>query len=116
MPSRAKPKLIQTIQQPLPPRTRIRSMGLTDAMLAAEWLNAARGSQTRARVLQIREELATLGAMLDSLSRKTQECSTYLGRRAWRREMGFRDSRTLHCSITNSSVYQGRDSSHHKIV
>src|SRR5580658_3643341 len=63
---RARPKFIETRQLP---RARSRSIALTDAIIAAAWFNAARGSRTRARVLQIRDELETLGTMLDSLQK-----------------------------------------------
>ena len=66
---RAKPRLIAPMQLP---RARSRSIALVDAIYSAAWFNAARGSPTRARVLQIRDELETLGTMWDAL-RKIEE-------------------------------------------
>lgn len=52
---------------------RLRSLALTDALIAVEWLNAAKGTSARVRVLQIRDDLEQLGGMLDSLHRQRRE-------------------------------------------
>ena len=54
-------------------KRRIRSISLTDAFTAVEWLNAMRGTAQYGRVLAVRQELEELGAMLDSLSRQRRE-------------------------------------------
>jgi hypothetical protein len=51
-------------------------MGLissSDALCAVAWLNNFKGTANYRRVLQIRDELEQLGAMLDSLCRQRQE-------------------------------------------
>lgn len=48
-------------------KQRVRSISLTDALIAVEWLNAAKGSADRTRVLGIRADLEHIGKMLASL-------------------------------------------------
>lgn len=50
---------------------RIRSLSLTDALIAVEWLNTFKKTKARKRVLQIRDELEQLRAMLNSLKGHT---------------------------------------------
>jgi hypothetical protein len=59
---------------------RLRSLSLTDALIVVTWLNSAKGS-ARARVLRIRDDLAQLSTMLDSLHQQV------LTRRAQRKLM-----------------------------
>jgi endogenous inhibitor of DNA gyrase (YacG/DUF329 family) len=47
-------------------RARIRSIALTDALIVAEWLNAAAGTKARTRVLAFRTHLEYLTKMADS--------------------------------------------------
>src|SRR5579872_2866406 len=54
-------------------KLRSRSMALADALIAAEWLNAVKGSAACARVLAVRQELVELRLMIDSLRRQRQE-------------------------------------------
>ena len=71
MVTRSKATFTETIaphpQTPAELEHRIRSLSLTDALIAVEWLNAAKGTMARARVLDIRTQLEYVGAMLDSL-------------------------------------------------
>jgi hypothetical protein len=54
------------------PKIHIRSLSLTDALIAAEWLNVA-GTAERKRVLQIRDELEQLREILNTLHQQSQE-------------------------------------------
>lgn len=51
----------------------MRSISYTDALIAAEWLNATKGTKAQRRVLDVRRELEELGATLDSLHQQKQE-------------------------------------------
>lgn len=53
-------------------QVRARAIGMTDARLAVEWLNRFRGRPAYKRVLNIRQELEALGAMLDELRARWQ--------------------------------------------
>jgi hypothetical protein len=62
-----------------PPKTRTefkrrgRLLSLSDALIAVDWLNAAKGTAAYRRVVQIRGELEQLSTMLDSLRHQRQE-------------------------------------------
>lgn len=49
-------------------KQRIRSQSFSDAVLAVEWLNAAKGTAAYRRVLDVRQELEELRAGIDRLS------------------------------------------------
>lgn len=49
-----------------PPRARIRSLSLTDALIAVEWLNATKGTAERESVLGFRTHLEYLRRMADT--------------------------------------------------
>lgn len=58
---------------------RIRSLSSGDALLAVEWLNAAKRTAAYRRAVKVRSELEELGVMLDNLR---QQRKAWKGRRA----------------------------------
>jgi len=53
-------------------KTRNRLLTHSDASIAVEWLNAAKGTGAYRRVLAVRQELEELGAMLEDLTQQRQ--------------------------------------------
>ena len=53
-------------------KKRIRSVSYSDALMAVEWLNAAKGTPAYRRVLKVRRELDELAKMLDTLGQEWQ--------------------------------------------
>jgi hypothetical protein len=70
----------------------MKATSLTDAVLAVEWLNASKGTEERAKVLEIRDELEQLGRMLDllhqehKLKKPMPKDSSQEDRSSWRLE------------------------------
>ncbi len=56
---------MKDVAPPLP-HARMRSLSLTDALIVAEWLNAAKGTKARTHVLGIRAHLEYLRKMADT--------------------------------------------------
>ena len=67
-------------------KQQVRSGRASDAFLAVEWLNAAKGTAAYRRVLMVRGELEELGAMLDSLRQQ---------RKAWKNRRAKSDAEIL---------------------
>jgi hypothetical protein len=72
MVTRLKAEFTKAVAPPLS-QARIRSLSLTDALIAVEWLNAARGTKGRTHVLGIRTDLEYLGKMADTGRASTPE-------------------------------------------
>jgi hypothetical protein len=70
---RSKAKFTRGEEMPKPPQALVRSLALSDAVMVVEWLNAARGTATQRRVLEIRRDLGVLGAALESLHQRSQK-------------------------------------------
>lgn len=79
MVTRFKAELTETTGRHAPIRAefehRVRSLSLTDAVFAVEWLNATKGTAAQRAVLQIRDELEALGVMLNSLHEQRQNAT-----------------------------------------
>lgn len=65
MTTRTNAEFTKEVAPPLS-QTRMRSLTATDALIAVEWLNAAKGTKTRTHVLGVRTHLEYLVKMADS--------------------------------------------------
>lgn len=57
-------------------KSRNRLLALSDALIAVEWLNALKGTESYRRVLAVRQKLEELGAMLDILTKQKRAART----------------------------------------
>jgi len=63
--TRANAEFRKDVAPPLP-KARMRALSMTDALVVAEWLNAAKGTKARTHVLGIRTHLEYLREMADT--------------------------------------------------